>query len=287
MSQVITEFIQALPGNSKIGVAAVNLANEKQFLFRAEDVFGTASVIKIAIALTLFKKAEQGELDLYQTFLLEKEDLFDIGFDDCGVLKYFQPRTPMSLYNACVLMLAMSDNTATNFILRFVPSAEINSFLKKQGFKKTQITISRLAEVMLAGAENNYVGLSTPWESVEVLNGLVRNTFLTPEHSEMIIRMMTAQQINHKIPRLLPSIRNNVQKTATITRIASKSGEFSTVKIDNDVAIIYTNGAPPMIMAIYTMGIKENQEDRRVACIDSSSARFIGDLAFKVYTYLK
>ena len=66
-----------------------------------------------------------------------------------------------------------------------------------------------------------------------MLEGILHATYVNRTHADALIAMMTMQSINHKIPRLLPSIRTVFQDHASILRIASKSGEMSSAGIND------------------------------------------------------
>ena len=275
-----------LPKNAKIGIAAKNLKTNKTFFLNENKEFGTASVIKIAIALTLFKKAEEGKLDLYNVQKLRQDEIFDAGLGDCGILKYFEPKSGISLYNTCLLMLALSDNTATNLVLRFVKKEEVNALLKKYNFKNTKLTVDKLS-LKLIQEPTNYVGTSTPKEFMAILEGIISHRFLSAKHSEAILQMMSLQQINHKIPRILPTVKSYTDKQAEIKGIDSKTGELSVAKISNDVATINTKDNQKIIMAIFTQNIVDKNKGLKTASIDHASAQFIAATAYSLYNNLK
>jgi beta-lactamase class A len=278
--------LKNLPRDVKIGIAAKNITTDKTYFFHEHDVFGAASVIKIAVACTLFQEAEKGNLDPYKSIEILDDDIFDAGLGDCGVLKYFNRESGISLYNACFLMLALSDNTATNVVLRFVSQLKVNQFLADNNFEKTRLTAQRISNDLL-GQSKNYLGNSTPSEMLYLLEGLCTNRFLTEKYSKAILQMMSLQQIDHKIPRMLPSLKNYSNKKAEIVEIASKTGEISPARINNDVAVITTKDKQKIVIVIFTAGIKDKDSDLYAACIDHESAKLMAGLALVLYNTLK
>lgn len=271
--------------SAQVGIAAKNLSSGKSYFLNEHKLFGTASVIKICIALTLFKKVENGKIDINKLVFLQKDEIFDSGLGDCGVLKYFEKDSGISLYNACLLMLALSDNTATNLILRFVKRKDVNDFLARYGFLKTRLTVDKLSLDLLKKPKN-FVGMTTPLELIKILEGIIKKSFISAKHSSTILQMMSVQQINHKIPRLLPSTKNYSNKYAEIDTIASKTGELSIAGITNDVAVITTTHGKKIIMVIFTKGIEDSRKGLKAACIDHASTRFIAQRALDIYNYL-
>lgn len=284
MPAPLDELLAALPATARVGIFARDLSSGREYEHHADDSFGTASVIKIAIALSLFASAEEGKIDLHKPVKLQNEDIFDIGYDDCGILKCFDG-TGITPFNACALMLSMSDNTATNLLVRLLTKERVNGHLQKWGYKETRLTIDRLATDIVY-APDNYVGVSTAREMGKLLEEIARPTHISATSAEAIQKMMIAQQINHKIPRLLPSIRTLFPPHASIEWVASKTGEISAAGISNDAAIIKTADGRLLLLAIFTIGIVDEDSNRRIACIDHRSARFMADASLVIYNEL-
>src|SRR6476620_11899401 len=58
-----------------IGVAILDLSNQHTLLLNADEVFPTASTIKIAILAELYRQAQQGQLKLNATYTPQQSDL--------------------------------------------------------------------------------------------------------------------------------------------------------------------------------------------------------------------
>jgi beta-lactamase class A len=269
----------------KAGFAALNLSTGRLLQANEASTFGTASVIKIAIALALFRKAEKNEVDIHVPLEIASDDVFDVGLDDCGMLKFFTPGSRLSLFNACALMLSVSDNTATNFLLRAIPMDEVNSVLSELKFETTRLTLSHLSTRQLY-EPGNTLGISTPGETLHLLKGIASHEFLAESNSVILLRMMSAQHMNSKIPRLLPSIRNVPADRAIVIDVFSKGGEISSSLINADAAVIKMRDGMTLLISIYTQGITDATHPWKTASSEHVSTKMIARLSLSLFREL-
>ncbi|MGH7505168.1 MAG: serine hydrolase, partial [Longimicrobiales bacterium] len=109
------ERLAALSGGT-MGVAAVHLETGREVYLNHADRFPMASSYKVPIAVQLLTRVERGEIRLDSMIAMEPADLHPGSgtlselFDDPGVV--------LSLRNYLELMLLISDNSATDVVLR-------------------------------------------------------------------------------------------------------------------------------------------------------------------------
>jgi len=109
-----------------MGVAAVHLETGRAVYLNRGEPFPMASSYKVPIAVQLLTRVDRGEVRLDSMIALQDGDLHPGSgtltqlFDDPGVV--------LSLRNVLELMLLISDNSATDILLRTVggPSADGN-----------------------------------------------------------------------------------------------------------------------------------------------------------------
>lgn len=102
----------------KVGVSAVHLESGKTVNLNPREAFPMASTVKVAIAVTLFTKIEKGELSLMTMVDLQPSDLHP-GSGTLDVL-FAKPGVQLSVQNLLELMMVISDNSATDILLRLV-----------------------------------------------------------------------------------------------------------------------------------------------------------------------
>lgn len=131
-------------------------------------VFPTGSSIKVAILLELFRQAEQRA-----GLLKQRRPVTAAGrTGGSGVSQYFGDGTStLSLEDLAVLMITLSDNTATNMLIDEVGMDAVNRTLAGLGLRRTKLQRKMIRpEASLRGEEN----LSTPAESAALMARLAR-----------------------------------------------------------------------------------------------------------------
>ena len=122
-------------------------------------------------------------------------------------------------------MIVLSDNTATNMLIRALGINNINPILNELGLITTKL--NRLLfdyEKHKLGIENYF----SPLEIGSILESVYKKNLISEDISLEIEEILKLQQINHKIPYLIP---DEIQ-------IAHKTGEDD--GITNDVGIVYS-----------------------------------------------
>lgn len=102
--------------DGQVGVAALHLETGRAVHLNPDEPFPMASTYKVPIAVQLLTRVERGEVSLDTLIELQPDDLHPGSgtltelFDDPGVI--------LSLRNLLELMLLISDNSATDIVLR-------------------------------------------------------------------------------------------------------------------------------------------------------------------------
>lgn len=134
LERSIEALIQNFNGN--IGVYVKNLKNGKTVAINADTVFPTASMVKIPILIGLMDKINKGELAYHQE-VVYRDSLLYAGVD---ILGSFKDTEKIELSKVMMLMLTMSDNTASLWLQSLAGTGtRINAILDSMGFSKTRV----------------------------------------------------------------------------------------------------------------------------------------------------
>src|SRR5438874_4131457 len=134
----IEEIADRLDGVT--GVAILDLTDDRILLRNADRIFPTASSIKIAILLELYRQdqearsgtKERAKLDDLYTF--DPKDLVE----DSRIMAGLTPGvTRVTNRDLAQFMIAVSDNAATNILIDRVGKDNVNTMLRGLGFSKT------------------------------------------------------------------------------------------------------------------------------------------------------
>jgi beta-lactamase class A len=151
--------VAAFPGVA--GVAVRDLTGGLEFQINGDELFPTASTIKIHVLAQLLARAEAGEIDLAERITMPVPDPV-LG---SGVLAYLQGPVELSLFDLATLMIIVSDNVATNICIDRAGMAETNILIQSLGLKSTRLRRKMMDHLASVREEEN---VSTPAELVEL-----------------------------------------------------------------------------------------------------------------------
>jgi beta-lactamase class A len=221
----VATFEQALDrSGGTFGIVIIDLSSGEQVYQRnADRVFPAASVIKLAIALTVYEQAQRAVLDLDEMLTISSGDI--VG--GTGSLQHGGAGRSYTIRYLCQLMLSESDNTAGNVLLKRIGVDTVNNLLVQIGADQTRVQrlFMDLAAIQ-AGRDN----LTSPSDMALLLT-LIAEDELIGVDGGRALRTALAQSIDtNKLPAHLP-------KDAVV---AHKSGTLPGV--EHDVAIITPPG---------------------------------------------
>jgi beta-lactamase class A len=184
LAEKLAQLVKPFRGDA--GIYVRNLVTGQSAAIRADELFPTASMIKVPIMLALFDKMNRGELD-YHAELLYRDSLMYPGED---ILGSFKDSTTVALSKVIMLMITTSDNTAALWCQSLAGSGTaINAWLESNGFDSTRInsrTPGREANRNLYGW-----GQTTPREMAELLVKIREEKAVSPAASEQMYRILT------------------------------------------------------------------------------------------------
>ena len=131
------------------GVHVEDLSTEVSLSINGNELFPTASTIKIHILTQLMLKVEQGSLNLEEMIRVTPA----MKTPGSGVIYYMQDDVELSLLNLAILMIIVSDNTATNLCIDLAGFSETNQLSRSLGLRET--TLRRKMSDRRSIEENN------------------------------------------------------------------------------------------------------------------------------------
>jgi len=214
----IAREIAAIPGH--LGFYYKNLVTGYEYGINADDAFLAASVIKFPLLLHVLTRAAAGEISLSDRLTVENWEKVP----SCGGLNQFTDAVEADILTLCRLMIVLSDNTATNKLIRFCGMEQANAAFREMGLKKTVLNRFLFDYEAAARGQQNWI---CPKEIGRLLEKLYRKNFVSPQVSQQAIDILLDQQIGHKLDG----------KLCGKVPIAHKTGEDD--QLSNDVGIVY------------------------------------------------
>jgi beta-lactamase class A len=207
---------KGFPGT--LGLAGKNLDTGETFALGGDARFPTASLVKLAVMVEVFHRIEEGELRADRRIALREEDKAG---DEPVVLNQLRPGVELTVKDLVALMIAYSDNTATNLLVRLVGAARTNARMESYGLLSTKVFRPTFrdghADVHPELEKEFGLGMTTPREIARLLELLAEGKVVSKAASAEMLAVMERQFDRQMIPRSLPF------ESARIT-VANKTG---------------------------------------------------------------
>ena len=259
LKERIAEVDRHLDGT--MGVAIRDLSDGETFLLHGDDVFAQASSIKITVLAELYnqeqrgRRGEQSVARLNDLYTVRSEDMVP----DSSIMLGLTPGvTRVTNRDLATMMVAVSDNSATNVLIDHVGMANVEHMLTSLGLKNTHLQRKMMdIEAARQGREN----VSTPREMMTLLEAIYRNKLLNKDLTADFLKMLSTPK-DSSIPKLLP---------ADVV-IANKPGELEAVR--NDSGIVFVPNRP-FVICVMTSYLHEERAGQQA----------ISEIALAAYYY--
>jgi beta-lactamase class A len=272
----------------RFGVSARDLTTGEELGINSTEVFPLASVFKIPVLVELFRQADAGRVDLDRRLEFAADDRAP----GSGVLRELVPGFALTIRDYALLMIILSDNSATDKVLRAIGAANVTPCMRELGLRSTWVSRS-CAQILgsLAGigserptpdevteilarlgdgrynpntwayAETDENNASTPAEMVDLLELIYRGRAASPAACRAMLSIMRKQQLKGRIPLLLPPGVVTEHKTGTLPGVV------------NDAGLIYVTKDHVCALAVFSKGGADRARGPEV----------IGQVALAVY----
>ena len=234
-----------LAAEQKVGIYIQNINSGGWLGINERDGFMPASLLKIPIAIAIYKKIEDQELRLDQDVIILKNDI-DSG---SGVPERFVAGKAKTVAVLLELMIKDSDNTAKNALKRQLNPEELNTVFTHVGIVNPYIIDS-----------DDYV--VTPRGYSRLFKSLYFSSFLKPANSQAILDLATDTRVESLISAALP----------WEVQVAHKYGERNDSL--HDCGIVY-HPVNPYFLCIMTSGIAIPQAKNLITDISREIYNFV------------
>jgi beta-lactamase class A len=214
-----------------MGYVVVDIASGERFERMAGEAFPLASTIKLAILYEMFKQADEGRLRIDESRPLDRRHV--VG--GSGVLSELDAPA-MSLRDYAVLMIVLSDNSATNLLIDVVGMGNVTQ--RMNGLGMTTLKLRRRmidTEAARRGDEN----VGSPQDVAKLLQIIDRGDGLTKGSRDAILTILRKAKSS--------ALRDGVPSSVPV---ASKPGGLEGVA--TDAGIVYLADRPYIFVATTT-----------------------------------
>lgn len=235
-------------GEASVAIIAPDGA---QVNWRGDELFRAASTMKIEVMLEIFRRFERGESTPHDIQILTDE----VRTPGSGVLPGMHTGLELTVSDNLYLMIAISDNTATNFLIDLAGIDAINATLRERGIEESLVRRRMLGVKPGPDQPENWIKAT---EMVDLLHQIVTDRAATPESCAGMRDLLRKQQNTRRISRFLPEGTDWGSKTGSLDLVC------------NDVGFVMTpNG--PLSLAIYTRGLEDVAGELAIASISRAA----------------
>ena len=249
-----------------VGVAILDLTTGRELLLHPDEIFPQASSIKIAVLAELYHQDAQssegvhGKARLTDLYKVRSEDLVA----DSAIMGGLTPGvTQLTNRDLATMMVAVSDNSATNVLIDRVGMDNVRRLTDSLGLKNTQL---RRKMMDLKAAAEGRENISTPREMMHFLEALYRGKVIAPTQQDDFFSVLATPK-DSWLPRELPPE----------VRIANKPGSLEGVR--NDSGIVFVQNRPYVICVMTTFLASERAGEEAISRISAETYSVFDRLA--------
>ncbi len=253
--------------HGKVAVSVLDLKTGESLSIRGDEPFPSASIIKLPVLVELFQQVQTGRLRLDDPLTLIEADKVP----GSGILRYLATPHQFTIGDAALLMMVLSDNTATNLLLDKVGLRAVGERMEALGLPRTKVhsnTFRRPTSIAMDSSIVYGLGVTTANEMTRLLSLIYRGEVVSPEASQAMIEILKKQFYQESIPRYL----------AGDVTVAHKTGGLDAAR--HDCGIVYSPDRD------YVLCVLTNDNTDRSWRIDNEAHLLISDLARMIHQHL-
>jgi beta-lactamase class A len=245
---------------SLTGLMAIDLTSGETIGINSDLIFTQASAIKIPILMEVYKQAHEKKFALTDIKPLQQINTVA----GSGILNAMTDPVNLSIRNYCMLMIGLSDNSATNMLIELVGMKNVTNTMLSLGFSNTRLQRKMIDQPASLRNEEN---ISTPADAAKILKLLFDGKFIDAATSNEIVSMLQKNPIENS--KIATGVPGNV-------KIAFKTGGMGGVS--TEWAIVYLKNRP------YAITVMENY---KTSATPSTLISSISKRVFDYYNMMK
>ena len=255
-----------------MGAAILDLTDGRILLRNADRVFPTASSIKIAVLLELYRQDQEtragakGKAKLDDIYTFDPKDLVEDSQIMAGLTAGVTRVTNRDLAQ---FMVAVSDNAATNVLIDHVGMQNVNATLRSLGLTKTML---RRKMIDIAAARRGDENVSTPQEMARLLEMIYKGKALNQELTGDLIKQLKTLKKDSYLSYELPADVELADKPGTLDGVRTDSG------------IVFARNRPFAISVMTTYDRDEKAAERTISEVALEAYRYF-DMRGKTSDY--
>jgi beta-lactamase class A len=255
----------------RIALSAKHLESGAAVAFEPDRQTPTASTIKVPILIELYRQVEAGTARLDERLVSTPANYAP----GSGVLRDLSLGVDLSARDTAILMIVISDNTATNMLIDRLGLERINQTMTEFGFPGTRL-VNRL-DFPKIGPDAKNLAVTTAGELAGVMEALATGRILNDASRDDILAIMRMQHYRDQTPRYLPfsPYAEELGEPDNGLRIANKTGGWKGMRAD--MALIEWPGGR------YVIGIVSEDDPDTRFWPENEGEKVIGRISRLIY----
>ena len=203
-----------------VGYSLIDLESGARISRRGDETFPTASLIKVAILVTVYDLVAKGQLSLDDPLTVLKIDQVP----GSGVIQFLHNGTVLTVHDAAWLMATISDNTATNLLLDRIIIRRVWAKMDSLGLQHTRVhskSFLRNSSVAMDSSVKYGLGVTTPNEMAHLFELLAQGKAVNPSADSAMLDILEHNTTDFML-----------QRYAAGARAAHKDGETDAVRTE-------------------------------------------------------
>jgi beta-lactamase class A len=197
-NDMVTSLQQlAIKFPGQIGIYVKDISTGREWQYHSDDMFPSASLIKVPIMISLFEKLKDNEVDLDDELTLKKGEKRG----GSGTLRRMRYGTKLTVRQLVEKMITESDNTATRMLVDLVGLDYLQDHFTAIGLKKTGIYPEGLSLSSTPVSRENY---TTPREMAMLVEGIYRGNMVDKQYSAEMLDIMKRLKTHSRFAKYLP-----------------------------------------------------------------------------------
>ena len=207
-----------------VGYSVRNVDTGEELALRGAETFPTASLIKMALLVTLFDMVEKGQIALDDRIRVLKVDKVP----GSGMLQHMHDGVEITVGDAAYLMSTISDNTATNLLIDKVSIRRTWEKMEALGLRNTKLhskSFLRITSVAMDSSVKYGLGVTTPNEMSQLFALLAQGKAVSPRADSTMLAML-ANNTNGDLLQRFASGVSLAHKDGATDQVRTNCGLF-------------------------------------------------------------
>jgi len=203
-----------------VGYSVIDLETGARINRRGDETFPTASLIKVAILVTVYDLVAKGQLSLDDPLTVLKIDQVP----GSGIIQFLHNGTVLTVHDAAWLMSTISDNTATNLLLDRIIIRRVWAKMDSLGLQHTRVhskSFLRNSSVAMDSSVKYGLGVTTPNEMAHLFELMAHGKAVNPAADSTMLDILEHNTTDFMLQRYLVG-----------ARAAHKDGETDAVRAE-------------------------------------------------------